>query len=360
MKFSTVALVSAVTTVSAQAADVVITPPAGGGFSVGTQAGGPVFRVDSATGGVYLQYLPSGLGNTPMCWNAATGLLSACQAASSSTDTTPPIISTDAPAVATQGQQSFTITCTDNNELLYCGTPTSSSMSPDTKSFTTAPRSQYVSLSNGGFSEVVVATDMAGNSTKLKIDIQTPQVGISLKRYKTITPSVVPVGFDCRPTSFRSNQIDGAPIDSVVPNEKYGYGIWPGAYKGWTENGGYILGTSISGQTTISNGNILSSINIELSSDGKTDQGFEPGPIRTPLSATTVTMPRTISGSTYGGGGGSSGYLYLQTAHRGSVEYSAASDELRVSVTMECGTGTSSSGPFTWTDGTIFTFTARP
>jgi len=345
MNQATVALFAVVAVSAVNAADVSITPPAGGGFTVNAQGGTSVFRVDAANGGVYIPSLPSELANTPLCWNSNSGLLSACLGGGSGHDVTVPTITSTAPLVATQGNQTYSITCTDDNELLFCVSPDIGAMGPGVKSFTTVQNSGYVNLNNGGYSRVATSTDMAGNSSKLKITVQTPPVGIALKSFKTITPSTIPSGFDCRSRPYQLT-LDGSVINQIFASENY-----PGlGYAGWTQAEGYVLSVSVSGPSL--NG-------INLRSDGADvglwNSGNSFGPLRTPLAATTATLPRTWGGS--GGGSGTGSYA---DAYRGTVEYVAASDELRLTVVMECGTTPVASSVLTWTEGVPFVLTARP
>ena len=299
-----------------------------------------------------LPNLPSTLGTTALCWNSTSGLLSACSVGSGGVDNTPPTITSNAPAVATQALQIFTISCVDDVELAFCGTPVSSAMDPGVKMFTTAERQQVIPLGAATYSEVVTATDMAGNSAKLKIQIQSPPVGVALKSYKTISPSFIPAGFDCRPAPYNSgtNFFDGGVITDVRPRD---LGPLAPSYAGWSEVGGYILGLSVTVIPAFNPpGGLVNS--FELRSDGNAQSIFDlTGPRRIPLSTTSVTMPPAKGGASYGGG------QALEFEYKGTVEYVAASDELRVTAIMVCGTGTDANS-LTWTEGVPYTFVARP
>jgi BclB C-terminal domain-containing protein len=74
----TAAIVNVLASHAAFAADVVVTAPTGGGFSVQNAASAPLFSVD-ANGNVTIAGLPSaGTQGTALCFNVTTGLLGAC------------------------------------------------------------------------------------------------------------------------------------------------------------------------------------------------------------------------------------------------------------------------------------------
>lgn len=342
MKKNFVGVALGIFSMALYASDIKITPPEGGGFSVNSSSGTPVFRVDAGRGTVYIKNLPAELGSVPLCWNATTGELSPCVAGGTGGDTMPPTISTNAPAVATSQYFSYSVTCADDIELLVCGNPTFSTVDLGVKTLT---NSVGVFLPLGGsWSQIVYATDMSGNSTKRKVEIQGAETGVALKTFSSISPTSIPVGFDCSAEDFVPS-IDGAQLIEAVTADA---GFLSG-YLGWSSLDGYILNLNLS--LTVGS---ESNQRISLRSDGASLSPSLAGAIRTSLAATTVQMPRSIE--RYGGGSNSPWYA---TGYSGNVQYDRSADLITIDVVMECGVGSDMSS-LVWAQGVPMRFTARP
>lgn len=341
MKKNFVGVALGLFSVALYAADVKVTPPNGGGFSVNSSSGTSVFRVDAGRGTVYIKNLPAELGSVPLCWNATTGELSPCAGGASLGDTTPPTITTTAPAVAPSQYFSYDVTCEDDVELRVCGGPVFPTPDLGVKNKT---NSVDVTVPLGGaWTQMLVATDMAGNSKKHKVVIQGAETGIALKTFSTISPATIPTGFDCSVDDAYSS-IDGIQLTQVSTSEP----TYLSGYSGWSPADGYILSLSVSG--VVGSG---SSPQIFLRSDGAQNLFGSAGPLRTPLAATSVQIPRSISRS----GSGSSGSYAV--GYSGDIQYDSAADEIVIDVVMECGAAPSGS-PLVWTQGASMRITARP
>lgn len=162
--------VTLLATISANAADVTIAPPAGGGFAVKSNDASSVrFKVNEA-GQIYIPTLPATMAGKLLCWDQVTGLLQIC-VETVGRDFTPPtieIISLVADGVYTD----VTATFNDNVELATAWVPDNYSGQGGVNYFPPGTKSAQIKFSVGGlqqFSQFIIVTDTSGNTTKFTL-----------------------------------------------------------------------------------------------------------------------------------------------------------------------------------------------
>jgi len=148
-------------------------------------------------------------------------------------DTTPPVISTNAPAIASSNTEEFTTFVSDNVELAYVRVPSGWSydllfLPEGVKSYEFTNK---VAVQLGTLVERhVLAADVFGNIAKKTVTIASPKTGVTLGTYTPIESVVTPAGFDCYPRPAGSND-DGRTVRSVElsPSEFWttSSGFWP-------------------------------------------------------------------------------------------------------------------------------------
>ena len=346
-RYAVCAAASALLSTTVMAADFELAAPAGGGVAVKNSNGVVTWKVDSA-GNVVIPTLPSSLAGIPLCWNETTGVISKCPAGAVA-DTTPPVITTTAPAVATGYTTSFSITYADNVALAYIVRPGILVMEvayapgeieflADGVSTIQIDSSFDLTLSSANTTRTVIASDKAGNLTSKAITIALPEPGVKLGTYLTVGSYSTPSGFNCIPASFGPREYsDNTNVAGVVVGDSGRSGsILPVPYTGWSVAGGY--------RPTVSMRSAMGNVS------GYTQASMSVYP-NIPLASTAFSLDNPSLGSSfYASGTGS-----LDVRYAGSITKTQSSPPtINVTMTMQCNINNAG-----FVNGTTASFTAQ-
>jgi hypothetical protein len=214
-------------------------------------------------------------------------------------DTTPPVITTTAPAVASSSGVKFTTTISDDVELAYI----SRSSTPEGQFVFVAEGIKEDSTDDGTFiglgdtySKTLMAVDTSGNVTKQTISIKTPEPAIKMGEYATVGTYNLPTGFNC--------------------------------FTGWWAVNGMQDGENVTGVFLDASGT-WSEVNGYNPSMGINNQGIG-GAVGTRFPSTTINFAGS-EGSGYG-----PGYSYISRYTSSANLSSSNPPTLDITVTMAC------------------------
>jgi hypothetical protein len=336
------AVVLLATSVSSHAADVTITTPTGSGFAVLNSNGAATLKVDG-TGNVVIPSLPLAPAGIPLCWNETSGVISRCSVGTAAADTTPPVITTTAPAVATGYKTTFTTTYTDNVELAYITRPTvvqSTSVEVLAAGVNTIQIDSSFDLPLDRAyptSRTVIASDKAGNLTKKAITIALPETGVKPGKYLTVGSYSTPIGFNCLPGLYAGNGYsDNFNVAGVEVGDSWltGY-LLNVPYTGWSLAGGYRPMVSMRSA-------MVDGVDINRAS-----MGAYPN---IPLASTVFTLENPTFYISSSGGGVS----YVMRYTGAITKTQSSPPTINVTMTMQCNINNAG-----YVNGTTASFTAQ-
>lgn len=245
-------------------------------------------------------------------------------------DRTPPVITTDAPLVASSNNVKFTTTMSDNVELAYI-------------SRSNTPVGQFVFINEGikndqvidsasigiggTYSKMLMAVDTSGNVTKKTISITTPETVIKQGTYSTIGTYNLPAGFNCLMAyNGLAGPTAGAQDGAAVTVLTMGGSSPANPVSAWSVVDGYSPIMAISGV-------------------GRFSSVTRPQTL-VPISATSLTFPYVQQGS------GSSPWYSFEIGYTASATLSPTNPSLLdITVNMEC-----NENRVGFVNGTIATF----